>query len=454
MAKFCGKCGAPLEAGDRFCIQCGEPVKTVDEDLTVPIKSSDEKENFKEMNSSENALEKKTGLAARAIRESNKNPEEINESADEADDVLKQMKADNRQHAKSPDENHPDATGPKKEPDKPKTVTLMKNGTDKAKTASPKKNNKTIFIIVGVVIGVFAIGALIYCFATGILPPKTTVPISFKINIDDGYNNDSTPIIAKITDQSDKSKVTYTTFTPEDKNGKEIEMPQGQYEITMISPVNSDCSIYDMGKAVIIDTSIKEERKVDTSCKRIAADNVTSSQIQSIADALKEASDNENVDIPENTLTRANDRVKTKQAKEEEQRKAAEKQAAIDNAIAQGYDQIVTGKIVMLDDKASVDNYFPDNLKYGNAMSGSYKTPYALLCFDSSQDINALGYGSPAHVKQVTEINLQTDPESWRAYDGQIVTVAINTNDGHWPSGLNPLQMTANFKNAMFVWKD
>ena len=454
MANFCGKCGAPLEAGDRFCMQCGEPVKTVDEELTVPLKSSEEKEIHKSTNSSENAPKKKTGLAARAVRGSDVNPKGMNGNADDADDVLKQIEADNQQNAKSFNQKTPHMSEPKKDEDKPKAVLPKENGSDQGKTAPPKKNNKTIFIIVGVVVGVIAIGALIYCFATGILPPKTTVPISFKINIDDGFNKDSTPIVAKITDQSDKSKVTYTTFTPEDKNGKEIEMPKGQYEIVMISPVNADGSIYDMGKTVSIDTASEQERNVNTNCKRIAAENVTSAQIQGIADALKEASANESVEISESEITKANERVKAKQAEEEKQRKAAEKQAAIDNAITQGYDQIVIGKVLMLDDQASVDDYFPDNLKYAGQMSKSYKTPYALLCFDSAQDISALGYGSPAHVKQVTEINLQTDPEIWRAYNDQTVTVAINTNDGHWPSGLNPLQGTASFKNAMFVWKD
>ena len=452
MSKYCGKCGAPLETGDR--LNCGEPVKTVDEDLTVPLKPSVEKDISKETNGSENAPEKKTGLAARAVRGSDVNPKGMNGNADDADDVLKQMKADNRQNAQSFNQEKPHINEPKKDEDKLKSVPFKENGTDKAKTVPSKKNNKTIFIIVGVVVGVIAIGSLIYCFATGILPPKSTVPISFRINIDDGFTKDSTPIVAKITDQSDKSKVTYTTFTPEDKNGKEIEMPKGQYEIEMISPVNADGSIYDMGKTMSVDTATEEERNINTNCKRIAAENVTSAQIQGIADALKEASANESVEISESEITKANERVKAKQIQEEKQRKAAEKQAAIDNAIAQGYDQIVTGKVLMLDDQASVDDYFPDNLKYAGQMSKSYKTPYALLCFDSAQDISALGYGSPARVKQVTEINLQTDPEIWRAYNGQTVTAAINTNDGHWPSGLNPLQGTASFKNAMFVWKD
>ena len=107
----------------------------------------------------------------------------------------------------------------------------------------------------------------------------------------------------------------------------------------------------------------------------------------------------------------------------------------------------------MLDDKASVDNYFPENLSYGGPIG--YNTPYALLCFDTPQNIKAWSHGPKGYtVRQVTEINLETDPESWRKYDGQTITVAISSAEGGWPTGLNTLRETGRFKNSMLVWKD
>ncbi|MBR0383295.1 MAG: zinc ribbon domain-containing protein [Eubacteriaceae bacterium] len=455
MANFCGKCGAPLEAGDRFCMNCGEPVKTLDEELTVPLKSSDEKEIPKEPKGSENASEKKIGLAARAVRQSD-NSHEISqdiskeekgnagESAD-ADNVLEQKVTENRRN----DHSTKDEASQRSETQK----------NEVASKTAPKTNGKNIAIIVGVVVGLIAIGALIYCFAAGILPPKTTVPIAFKINIDNGFNNESTPIVAKITDKSDKSKVTYTTFTPEDKNGKEIEVPKGQYEIVMISPVNADGSIYDMGKTVSVDTATEEERSINTNCKRITAENATSAQIQGIADALKEASGNESVEISESEINKANERVKAKQVEEEKQRKAAEKQAAIDNAIAQGY-SVYEGTMHYCTTMEEFDQYSGNTESFNAELRKYqlYRLPYAILVFDTNQDVTAspvLG-SNRERFTRTRSCNLiaMENPNNWQQYDGKRVTLAVDPNTTLFPTSATPLNTNATARNAYVVSED
>ena len=373
MANFCGKCGAPLEDGDRFCMNCGEPVKTLDEELTVPLKSSDEKEIPKEPKGSENASEKKIGLAARAVRQSD-NSHEISqdiskeekgnagESAD-ADDVLEQKVTENRRNDHSTKDEASQRKSPEKTPGIPKA-------------APPKKNNKTIFIIVGIVVGIIAIGALIYCFATGILPPKTTVPIAFKINIDNGFNNESTPIVAKITDKSNKDNVTYAAFTSDGGSNTEVNVPQGEYDITLISPINADGSIYDMGKTVTVNTESENERNVSTSCKRVPADNVTSAQLQDIVDALNAA--NQSAKLPDGSLDNANKRLDSKKEAEEKQKL---EQEAYDSIIEQ-YNHAISANytISQLDNEKLSDKFYQSYYSGSSGTSRSFG--YALMDID------------------------------------------------------------------------
>ncbi|MBR0383480.1 MAG: hypothetical protein IJH61_02195 [Eubacteriaceae bacterium] len=265
---------------------------------------------------------------------------------------------------------------PKKDEDKPKAVLPKENGSDQGKTAPPKKNNKTIFIIVGIVVGIIAIGALIYCFATGILPPKTTVPIAFKINIDNGFNNESTPIVAKITDKSNKDNVTYAAFTSDGGSNTEVNVPQGEYDITLISPINADGSIYDMGKTVTVNTESENERNVSTSCKRVPADNVTSEQLQEIVDALNAA--NQSAKLPDNALDNANKRLDSKKEAEAKQKLEQEAYDSIieqyNNAIAAHY------TVSQLDNEKLTDKIGRDF--YGSSSNNSGSFGYALMDLD------------------------------------------------------------------------
>ena len=78
MAKFCAKCGAPLEDGANFCTECGKPV------LKEPVEAADES-----MTSAGNAAEENTAPAAEEPAVSESAPEQdapaASESAPEED---------------------------------------------------------------------------------------------------------------------------------------------------------------------------------------------------------------------------------------------------------------------------------------------------------------------------------------------------------------------------------
>ena len=79
MAKFCAKCGAPLEDGANFCTECGKPV------LKEPVEAADES-----MTSAGNAAEENAAPAAEEPAVSESAPEQdapaASESAPEQDE--------------------------------------------------------------------------------------------------------------------------------------------------------------------------------------------------------------------------------------------------------------------------------------------------------------------------------------------------------------------------------
>ena len=238
-----------------------------------------------------------------------------------------------------------------------------------------EKSNKT-GIIIGVIVVIIAIGALIFCFATGILPPKTKVPISFKINIDDEFNKDSTPIIAKITDKSNKNNVTYAAFTSNGKSNTEVRVPKGEYDITLISPINADGSIYDMGKAVTVNTESENEQSVSTSCKHIPANKVTSAQLQEIVDTLHEA--DKSSKLPDNASDKADKLITEKKDAEEK----LEHQAY--DPIIEKYNYGISANYSTLQFRSEGLSEMVSSNAFGDSSGSSRSFGYALMDLDNN----------------------------------------------------------------------
>ena len=160
MAKFCGKCGAPLESGDRFCMRCGEPVMTGDGELRVPKQSSGEKESEQAASFDANLPKKKTDLATRNVYGAQSGQEKGSEgyygansnAGASGDDALQK-------------ESKETTSSPQKQ--------SQPSAKHSPKRDAGKHNSKKIIIIIAcVALGLIVAGALIFGFASGISSPS------------------------------------------------------------------------------------------------------------------------------------------------------------------------------------------------------------------------------------------------------------------------------------------
>ena len=184
-----------------------------------------------------------------------------------------------------------------------------------------KNKNKTIIIVV---IAAVALAALIAFLASGAFSQSGRVPISFHISIDDNFTNNSTPIVAKLKDQKN-NKVVYQEIESSNKSNASVDVPGGVYEVSFISPINSDGSIYITSEAVKVDTVAKEETTVDAEFALLGAKKVTEAQIQGIADELSTA--NKNGGVSDETVKIANERVSKKKEEAKQQTMAIDEEA-------------------------------------------------------------------------------------------------------------------------------
>lgn len=164
-----------------------------------------------------------------------------------------------------------------------------------ARSHKPQAAAIAAAIVVAIVV---AIAVASGAFATSEQQPEQqesrTVDVTLNVTADNGWDENSTPAIAHI--EGDDVDF-YHAVTPDadgNKGTSTVELAEGDYTVSFVSPVNSDGSafdIYDTGAPVdiTVDADAKTAPAVDCPMTQIPADKVTDDMLADIVDKTKDA---------------------------------------------------------------------------------------------------------------------------------------------------------------------
>ncbi len=153
-------------------------------------------------------------------------------------------------------------------------------------------------IVVAIVV---AIAVASGAFATSEQQPEQqesrTVDVALSVTADHGWDENSTPAIAHIEGNDVDFYHAVTPDADGNKGTSTVELAEGDYTVSFVSPVNSDGSafdIYDTGAPVdiTVDADAETAPAVDCPMTQIPADQVTDEMLQDIIDQTKDAVEN------------------------------------------------------------------------------------------------------------------------------------------------------------------
>ncbi|NMF54783.1 hypothetical protein HF320_00295 [Collinsella sp. KGMB02528] len=150
-------------------------------------------------------------------------------------------------------------------------------------------------IVVAIVV---AIAVASGAFATSEQQPEQqesrTVDVTLNVTADHGWDENSTPAIAHIEGEDVDFYHAVTPDAEGNKGTSTVELAEGDYTVSFVSPVNSDGSafdIYDTGAPVdiTVDADAKTAPAVNCPMAQIPADKVTDEMLADIVDKTKDA---------------------------------------------------------------------------------------------------------------------------------------------------------------------
>lgn len=150
-------------------------------------------------------------------------------------------------------------------------------------------------LIVAIVV---AIAVASGAFATSGQQPgqqeSRTVDVTLNVTADHGWDENSTPAIAHIEGNDVDFYHAVTPDADGNKGTSTVELAEGDYTVSFVSPVNSDGSafdIYDTGAPVdiTVDADAKTAPAVNCPMAQIPADKVTDDMLADIVDKTKDA---------------------------------------------------------------------------------------------------------------------------------------------------------------------
>ena len=145
---------------------------------------------------------------------------------------------------------------------------------------------------------VVAIAVASGAFATSEQQPEQqelrTVDVTLNVTADNGWDENSTPAIAHIEGNDVDFYHAVTPDADGNKGTSTVELAEGDYTVSFVSPVNSDGSafdIYDTGAPVdiTVDADAKTAPAVNCPMAQIPADKVTDDMLADIVDKTKDA---------------------------------------------------------------------------------------------------------------------------------------------------------------------
>lgn len=123
---------------------------------------------------------------------------------------------------------------------------------------------------------------------------QKTVDVTLNVTADHGWDENSTPAIAHIEGNDVDFYHAVTPDAEGNKGTSTVELAEGDYTVSFVSPVNSDGSafdIYDTGAPVdiTVDADAKTAPAVNCPMAQIPADKVTDEMLADIIDKTKDA---------------------------------------------------------------------------------------------------------------------------------------------------------------------
>ena len=123
---------------------------------------------------------------------------------------------------------------------------------------------------------------------------QKTVDVTLSVTADHGWDENSTPAIAHIEGNDVDFYHAVTPDAEGNKGTSTVELAEGDYTVSFVSPVNSDGSafdIYDTGAPVdiTVDADAKTAPAVNCPMAQIPADKVTDDMLEDIVDKTKDA---------------------------------------------------------------------------------------------------------------------------------------------------------------------
>lgn len=164
-----------------------------------------------------------------------------------------------------------------------------------ARSHKPQVAATAAAIVVAVVV---AIAVASGAFATSGQQPEQqesrTVDVTLSVTADHGWDENSTPAIAHIEGNDVDFYHAVTPDADGNKGTSTVELAEGDYTVSFVSPVNSDGSafdIYDTGAPVdiTVDADAKTTPAVNCPMAQIPADKVTDDMLADIVNKTKDA---------------------------------------------------------------------------------------------------------------------------------------------------------------------
>lgn len=275
--------------------------------------------------------------------------------------------------------------------------------------------------------------------------------VSFTVNVDEGWTQESTPVVVHMEGTgAAEGKETYHALVPPgtgdgDAAPDTVRVPTGTYRVDLISPIDADGSIYEVGAPQDVDASgTGASADVSVTLKRIPADQVTEEQLQALIERLEEA-----VAKGDGTLSGGAGGKVLEQARRrlEEKRASAEDDKALEEAVRKARDEglnVLTGTVhVLATDGELAALQGVEDLDGPDYDAG----PYVVLKLDQPTGVEAGSVSAPSFelgraVRTATFVRLlggseQGNASRWARYDGKRVTVAISPRDLWRPSDVS-----------------
>lgn len=164
-----------------------------------------------------------------------------------------------------------------------------------ARSHKPQAAAIAVAIVVAIVV---AIAVASGAFATSEQQPEQqesrTVDVTLSVTADHGWDENSTPAIAHIEGNNVDFYHAVTPDAEGNKGTSTVELAEGDYTVSFVSPVNSDGSafdIYDTGAPVdiTVDADAKTAPAVNCPMAQIPADKVTDDMLADIVNKTKDA---------------------------------------------------------------------------------------------------------------------------------------------------------------------